>query len=106
MYPKSLLDKESDEAEDGSPEERSPHMNELTTSVEVIKSNYVTKEDLAILNGKMDVLAHNLQTFQAEVYRTFATKDDLSQAVYQLTWRMAGFGALLLSAGFAFARFI
>jgi hypothetical protein len=44
--------------------------------------------------------------FQTHALHTFATKAELSTAVYQLTWRMAGFTALLLSAGFAFARFL
>ncbi|WP_154377587.1 hypothetical protein [Duganella guangzhouensis] len=41
-----------------------------------------------------------------EMHRTFATKQELANAVYLLTWRMAGFCALLLSAGFAFARYL
>jgi hypothetical protein len=73
-------------------------LNELFTSVEIIKSNYATKEELAILNGKLDVLACNQQTF--------VTKAELSDAVYQLTWRMAGFNVVLLSAFFAIVRYL
>lgn len=34
-----------------------------------------------------------------------ALEEELANAVCQLTWRMAAFGSVLLSAGFAFARF-
>lgn len=103
-------------------------LEELTLSVRVIASNYVTKEELAVLSGKVDVLAGRVdampaqielalkhyidmrleQAFKAqnEMYRTFATKEELANAVYQLTWRMAAFGSVLLSAGFAFARYL
>ncbi|WP_255583959.1 hypothetical protein [Duganella sp. sic0402] len=40
------------------------------------------------------------------MFKTFATKEELANAVYQLTWRMAAFGSVLLSAGFAFARYL
>ncbi|SDH01875.1 MULTISPECIES: hypothetical protein [unclassified Duganella] len=104
-------------------------LEELTLSVRVIESNYVTKEELAILSGKVDVLAGKVdampgqielalkryidlrleQAFKAHtemMYRTFATKEEVANAVYQLTWRMAAFGSVLLSAGFAFARYL
>jgi len=81
-------------------------LNELTTAVEVIQSNYVTKEELALLSAKVDVLACNLKAFQAHAFQTFATKEDLANAVYQLTWRMAAFSGVLLSGGFAFARYL
>lgn len=115
MANRSLLDIDSDQPEDGPPPSTATPatMNELYTAVEVIKSNYVTKEEIALLIGKLDVLAANQQAFQASMLafqtnalQTFATKAELSTAVYQLTWRMAGFTALLLSAGFAFARFL
>jgi hypothetical protein len=115
MTHRSLLDIESDQPEDdaSSTAEKLATMNELSTAIEVIKSNYVTKEELAIISGKLDVLANSQQAFQASVqafqthaFQTFATKAELSNAVYQLTWRMAGFTALLLSAGFAFARYL
>lgn len=104
-------------------------VEELTVSVRVIASNYATKEELAILNGKIDVVTARVdgtpgqielalkqyidlrldQAFKAQaemMYRTFATKEELANAVYQLTWRMAAFGSVLLSAGFAFARYL
>lgn len=104
-------------------------IEELALSVRVIESNYATKEELAILSGKIDVLAGRVdaipgqielalkhyidmrleQAFKAQnemMYRTFATKEELTNAVYQLTWRMAAFGSVLLSAGFAFARYL
>ncbi|WP_373990900.1 hypothetical protein [Duganella sp. BuS-21] len=108
MTNQSLLDLDSGQPEDGPPPSTATPatLNELYTAVEVIKSNYVTKEEIALLAGKLDVLAANQQAFQAQALQTFATKAELSNAVYQLTWRMAGFTALLLSAGFAFARFL
>lgn len=105
MANKSLLDIE-EEPPEGSCPNPTATMNELYTAVEVIKSNYVTKEEIALLVGKLDVLAANQLAFQTHALQTFATKAELSNAVYQLTWRMAGFTALLLSAGFAFARFL
>ncbi|MYM24841.1 hypothetical protein GTP46_19590 [Duganella sp. FT135W] len=107
MTHKSLLDEEPNQPDDDSsiPEKQPAIMNELSTAVEVIKSNYATKEELAIISGKLDVISSNQQAFQSHAIQTFATKAELSNAVYQLTWRMAGFTALLLSAGFAFARY-
>ncbi len=40
-------------------------MNELSTTIEITRSNYATKEELATLSGKVDVLASNLQAFHA-----------------------------------------
>ena len=97
-------------------------LEELTLSVRVIESNYVTKEELAILSGKVDAmpaqielalkqyidlrLEHAFKTHTEMMYRTFATKEELANVVYQLTWRMAAFSSVLLSAGFAFARYL
>lgn len=93
-------------------------IEELTLSVRVIESNYVTKEELAVVDGKIDALPAQMelvfrrqmdQAFKSHtemMYKTFATKEELSNAVYQLTWRMAAFGSVLLSAGFAFARYV
>lgn len=145
MTRQSLLDIQSDRPDDAltSPAEKPVIMPELITNVEIIKSNYVTKAELAATNGKMDTLSAKLdalaltlnhqtdvfkaelaafkaqmeltvkiqmeaafQAHTAETFKRFSTKQELSDAVYQLTWRMAGFGAVLLSAGFAFARFV
>lgn len=104
-------------------------IEELTLSVRVIESNYITKEELAILSGRIDVLSGRVGAMPAQIelalrqyidlrleqefkahtemmYRTFATKEDLANAVYLLTWRMAAFGSVLLSAGFAFASYL
>jgi len=101
-------------------------MNELITAIEVIKSNYATREDLAIikanyatkeelaiLSGKVDVLASNQQALQASLLafqvhatQTFATKAELADAVYQLTWRMAGFTVASISATAALMRYL
>lgn len=120
MPHRSLLDTESDQPDDDSPTSRAEAkaMQELITAVEVIKSNYATKEDLAIikanyatkeelaiLGGKIDVLTSNLQAFQAHAVGTFATKAELSDAVYQLTWRMAGFAVVTISAMAALLRY-
>jgi hypothetical protein len=116
----SLLDIESDRPDDhSSPGAKAPVMHDLITSIEIIKSNYTTKEDLAviksnyatreelaILSGKIDVLASNQQVFQAHAIQTFATKAELSDAVYQLTWRMAGFAVVIISAMAAFVRYL
>jgi hydroxyethylthiazole kinase-like sugar kinase family protein len=105
----SLLDTESDRPDDEeapSSGVKASAMNELITSIEVIKSNYATKADLAIVTGKIDALSGNQQAFQSHVQRTFATKADLAEAVYQLTWRMVGFGVVMLSAMAAFLRYL
>lgn len=104
-------------------------IKELTLRLKIVASNCATKKELAILNGKIDLLTGRgdvtagqtelalkryidlrlEQAFQARadmMCRTFATKADLTAAVSQLTWRMAAFGSVLLSAGFAFARYL
>ncbi|MYM65622.1 hypothetical protein GTP45_02095 [Pseudoduganella sp. FT55W] len=156
MRPTSLLDNQSDQPEDHimatSTDSNDAALNDLVLTVKVIESNYVTKEELAHLNGKVDGLAGRVdvltdqvsvltnqvgvltdkvsslsakvdampsqlelmiknqidQAFKAhmeEMYRIFATKAELAAAINQQTWRMIGFGGLLLSAGYAFARF-
>ena len=79
----------------------------------IIKSNCTTKEELAIVNGKIDVLTNNQQAlqasllaFQTHAMQTFATKAELADAVYQLTWRMAGFAVVTISAMAAFVRYL
>lgn len=114
MTHRSLLDIESDQPDDNSPlRAKATAMNELITAVEVIKSNYTTKEELAIVNGKIDVLINNQQAlqasllaFQTHAMQTFATKAELADAVYQLTWRMAGFAVVTISAMAAFVRYL
>lgn len=128
MTPKSLLDIEPDRQEDDPLPSRTKAtaMNELITAIEVIRSNYATKEDLAtakedlavikanyvtkeelaILSGKIDVLANNQLAFQTYAMQTFATKAELSDAVYQLTWRMAGFAMATIGATAAFVRYL
>ena len=115
MAHRSLLDTESEQPDDNPPSSRAKAaaMNELITAVEVIKSNYTTKEELAIVNGKIDVLINNQQAlqasllaFQTHAMQTFATKAELADAVYQLTWRMAGFAVVTISAMAAFVRYL
>lgn len=128
MRPTSLLDTQSDQPEDHimatSTDSNDAALNDLALTVKVIQSNYVTKEELANLSGKVDVLANKVdgmpsqlelmiknhleQAFKAhmeDMHRIFATKAELAAAINQQTWRMIGFGGLLLSAGYAFARF-
>lgn len=100
-------------------------IEDLTRTVKVIESNYATKEDIAVLNGKIDALTTRIDGMPAQfelamklamdeafqrhtemMYKVFATKEELANAICQQTWRMAAFGGLLLSAGFAFARYL
>ncbi|MYM82214.1 hypothetical protein GTP44_09645 [Duganella sp. FT50W] len=85
----------------------------VKADLDIIKSNYATKEELATLSGKVDVLASNQQAlqanllaFQAHAVENFVTKAELSDAVYQLTWRMAGFAVASVSATAAFVRYL
>lgn len=111
MRPMSLVDNQSYQPEDQimatNTESTDTAVNDLTLTVKVIESNYATKEDLAILsgenkealavtNGKIDLVANNLQAFQAQALQTFATKADLANMLYQMTWRMAGFTLVLI----------
>ncbi|MYM24842.1 hypothetical protein GTP46_19595 [Duganella sp. FT135W] len=93
-------------------------LNDLILTVKVIQSNYATKEELAILSGKIDAMPRQIelnlktyidQAFKAQtemMYKVFATKAELANTLNQQTWRMAAFGSLLISAGFAFARYL
>ncbi|WP_373990901.1 hypothetical protein [Duganella sp. BuS-21] len=129
MRPMSLLDKQSKQPEDKAmtpqSESDSAALNELTLTVKVMASNYASKEELAVLNGTVNVLTGKLDAMPAQIelalkthidqafkthtemmYKVFATKEEPSTAINLQTWRVAAFGSLLLSAGVAFARFL
>jgi hypothetical protein len=96
----SLLDIESEQQDDHPPssEQQPAIMNELIKAVAVIQSNYATKEELAVVNGKLDVII--------SLQHTYATKAELSNAVYQLTWRMAGFAIAIIGAVVTSIRYL
>jgi len=99
MRPVSLLDNQSDQPEDhimATTASDDAALNDLTLTVKVIASNYATKEELAVLSGKLDVLTSRIDDIPSQ----------LELAINQQTWRMAAFGSLLISAGFAFARYL
>jgi hypothetical protein len=142
MAHRSLLDIESDQPDDrsSSAERKSAVMDELITTVAVIKSNYTTKEELAIMSGKLDALLSLQHTYATKeelavingkldvllsLQHTYATKEELAvlsgkvdglqytcatkaelaDAVYQLTWRMAGFAVASVGAMAALMRY-
>ncbi|WP_343730325.1 hypothetical protein [Duganella sp.] len=113
MRPKSLLDNQSDQPEDHvmgtNTESNAAPLTDLAFTVKLIESNYATKEDLAVLsgetkealaviNGKIDLLASNQQNF--------ATKADLAKMMYQMTWRMAGFTLVLIGTMVTATRYL
>jgi hypothetical protein len=113
MNHKSLLDSESDTPDDRdySAERKRVNMEDLITTAAVIKSNYATKTDIANLNGKLDTFQQatkadfavangKLEAFQQ------AAKADLNDAIYQLTWRMAGFAVTIVAAVAALVRYL
>jgi len=165
MNHKSLLDSESDTPDDrdSTAERKRVNMDDLITTVAVIKSNYTTKTDIAILYGKLETFQQatkadfavadgKLETFQQATKADFAVADgkletfqqatkadfavangkleafqqatkaefavvngkleafqqtakaDLNDAIYQLTWRMAGFAVTIVAAVAALVR--
>lgn len=131
MNHKSLLDSESDTPDDrdSSAERKRVNMDDLITTVAVIKSNYATKTDIANLNGKLETFQQatkadlavangKLEAFQQATKADFAVvngkleafkqtaKADLNDAVYQLTWRMAGFAVTIVAAVAAVVRYL
>jgi hypothetical protein len=141
MCPVSLLDNQSDQPEDHimatSTDTNDAALNDLTLTLKVIASNYVTKEELATTNskldlitsnqqtfqtyamqtfatkaelaavsGKLDLVANSLQTFQTHALQTFATKAEVANVVHQMTWRMAGFTVVLITAIIGSARYL
>ncbi|WP_165403613.1 MULTISPECIES: hypothetical protein [unclassified Duganella] len=48
----------------------------------------------------------SLQTFQTHALQTFATKAEVTNVVHQMTWRMAGFTVVLITAIIGSARYL
>lgn len=128
MRPTSLLDNQSDQPEDEimatHNESTEAALHDLMIAVKVLESTCATKEalaamsealtgmsgttkeSLAVMSGRLDLLASNQQAFQNQAFQTFATKAELANMVHQLTWRMAGFTVAVMSTIVAAARYL
>lgn len=67
---------------------------------------FASKAELAAVSGKLDLVANSLQTFQTHALQTFATKAEVANVVHQMTWRMAGFTVVLITAIIGSARYL
>jgi hypothetical protein len=92
-------------------------MSIVKTDVAVIRSNYVTKDELADVKATLAVISANyvtredlavvagdIERIQADLQNHYATKADLKDAIEKLIWKMYGFGAALVAAVYFIAR--
>ena len=64
---------------------------DVRATLAIISANYVTRENLAVVAGELDRIRTDLKNH-------YATKADLKEAVDALTWKMYGFGTALCTA--------
>jgi hypothetical protein len=91
-------------------------MSSVKTELAVLRSNHVTKDDVAKLVTKDELTAVNadLATVKADlgtvkldvavIRATYATKEDLLKAINTLTWKMYCFGTLLVAVVYFIAK--
>jgi hypothetical protein len=92
-------------------------MSIVKTDVAVIRSNYVTKDELAGVRATLAVISANyvtredlavvagdIERIQVVLQNHYATKSDLKDAIDSLTWKIYGFGAALVAAVYFIAR--
>ncbi len=65
----------------------------LAEQYALAKEHFATKEELARLSAKVDVIASN-----------YVTREDLAKAINMLTWKMYGFGTALTAVVYFIAR--
>ncbi|MCC6072412.1 hypothetical protein ACFSQU_08190 [Massilia sp. GCM10020059] len=82
-------------------------VSSVKAELAVIRSNHAAKDDLVFVKDEFTTVKADLAAVKLDVAvirATYATKEDLLKAINTLTWKMYGFGTLLVAVVFFIAK--
>lgn len=82
-------------------------MSSVMIDLAVVRSNYATKEDVDAVKLDLTTVRSNYATkadVDAVKLDLAATREDFQKAINALTWKMYGFGTLLVAVVFFIAK--